>query len=179
MKLASTFFLALLMSCSIFAGDVDDRIAALQMDSGWTEINLTAESKRENWSVRMFRNTERKELLTFACYSVVGPGSIDDAWEFAPSGYPYWFPQSKPYTINAIKGEWFDSKQFGERNRLAYTVVNEHESDKIEDLRMANGFRANLDGRIYYVQHTASHPIADGIAREWLERLTKSTRSTK
>jgi hypothetical protein len=179
MKLVLTLVFALLMRCSVFAGDVDERIAAIQLDAGWTEISLPAELKKENWSVRIFRDVERNELHTFACYSMLGPRSIDDAWEFAPSGYPYWFPQSKPYTINPIKGEWQDSKEFGERNRLAYTVVNEHESDKVEDLRMANGFRANLDGRVYYVQHTASHPIADGTAREWLERLTKSKRTTK
>ena len=179
MNPALTIMFFLLILSSVFAGDVDDRIAALQIDSGWTEIDLPAESKKENWSVRMFRHTERNELLTFACYSMLGPRSIDDAWEFAPSGYPYWFPQNKPYTINPIKGEWLDSTAFGERNRLAYTVVNEHESDRIEDLRMANGVRANVDDRVYYVQHTSSHPIADGHSREWLERLIKGKRSIK
>ena len=174
MKLALTIMFVLLVRCSVFAGDIDDRIAALRMNSGWSEINLPVESKKENWSVRIFRDAERNELLTFACYSILGPRSIDDAWEFAPSGYPYWFPQSKPYTINPIKGEWLDAKAYGERNALAYTVVNEHESDKIEDLRMANGFRANLGDRVYYVQHTAAHPIADGQAREWFERILKN-----
>ena len=36
---------------------------------------------------------------------------------------------------------------------------------------MANGFLAKFDNRVYYVQHTAAHPIADRLAREWLDRL--------
>ena len=96
MKLVLTITLVLVTLSCAFAGDVDDRIAALRMDSGWTEIGLTTETKRANWSVRIFRHEEGSELLTFVCYSKLGPRSMDDAWDFAPSGYLHRFPQNRP-----------------------------------------------------------------------------------
>ena len=109
----------------------------------------------------MFKNSENGDLLTLARLESDGPRSFDDAWEFAPTGYPNWFPQNKNYTINTIKTEWLDNRPENERKQVAYTVVNEHESGEREKTVMADGFVVSHGGFAYYVQHTSKSPIPD------------------
>ncbi|MEZ5943823.1 MAG: hypothetical protein R3C18_20700 [Planctomycetaceae bacterium] len=157
------------------AADDDERIASLKMDSAWTELALSTDLRRDNWSLRIFRNVERDEMLTFACYRLGGrPLTFDEAWEFAPSGYPFWAPQSTPYSINPINSEWLEPEKYGKRNRLKFTVVNDHDSGLIRNNLMANGFVANLNDRIYFVQHTSKHPITDSQVKIAFQLLLKT-----
>lgn len=172
MKLLRTMLVFSVLSySSTFAAD-SDRILAVELDSQWQEIEMAPEARRDHWSVRMFRHIDHNDLLTFACYlGGAGPRTFDDAWEFAPAGYPFWIPKSKEYSISPLNTEWVEPEKYGERNRLVFTVVHEHDSGRHKDNRMGHGFVANVQERVYYVQHTSSHPITDWVARQAFENL--------
>ena len=173
MKLLTAIALVFVSMATAYAEQQDNLVTVISLGSEWSEILIPKEFTRDRWTVRMFRNAENGDLLTLARLESDGPRSFDDAWEFAPTGYPYWFPQNKHYTINTIKAEWLDNKPENERKKVAYTVVNEHDSGNREDTLMANGFVVNMDGFAYYVQHTSKSPIPDWPARDVLRRLER------
>ena len=174
MKLMLAFALVFVSISTLLAelaDEQDNLIAVVNVGAEWDEIQLPKELKKERWTVRMFRDTKNGDLLTLARLEFAGLRSFDDAWEFAPTGYPFWFPQNKYYTINTLKTEWLDNRPENARQKVAYTVVNEHESGKRDDTIMANGFVVNIGDGAYYIQHSSKAPIPDCTARNVLRNL--------
>ena len=131
---------------------------------------------RAGWTLKVLKNSETNDLLTIACLNSPGRKSPDDAVEFAPSGYPWWFPNSRMFTINVITVELvkYPSAAPDALSTVAYTVVNDHESDEPDQRLMASGFVLPIENRTYYVQHTSHNPIADSEARIAAECIVKS-----
>jgi len=157
----------------------EPNIGSFRLPSGWDEITLEEMTgSPKGWKVRMLLNPLNGDTLLVAKSDQPHPRSFDDVVEFAPSGYPYWFAkQNDGFTINRVKTE--KTTEFslnGKRlESIAYTVVNDHESD--DSTLMGQGFLVLTDSSAIYVQHSSRKPIAHWLARGVVETLLKSVQS--